>query len=144
MTKKNYLLLGFLVLTVPFFISSCNDDDDDDNGFSIVGTWNVDKVIETEIENGEVISEDVYYYEGITFTFNRDGTGLVLEEHEDEETFSWAIIGDELVWSYLEGPDAGLTTIYNLNIISPKKIELEYHDTYDNYEIIETTVLSKL
>ena len=75
-----YMILFISLLTGPFFMA-CDKDDNDT--FSIIGSWNIDKVVHNE---GTEHGND-------TATFFSDGTGHVDEQGEEPDNFTWSLNG---------------------------------------------------
>lgn len=140
MFKKPGWFAYMFIFTLSFIISSCSKDDDE---FSLIGKWNIDGGVDIIKENGEVVHHNTYQNSG-TVTFNDDGSGLFKEPDGFLDTFNWSLIDDELFWTWIGGTDDGFTTVYNLKIISTRKIELENIEIWGEREYTTIIELSKV
>lgn len=91
--KKNFTIKGLALLFLLFgLVLSCSKDDD----FSILGTWNIDKLVHDEgVESNPGI-----------ITFFRNGEGHTIEEDTGNvNLFNWSLDNDiiTLVISYYDG-----------------------------------------
>ena len=139
---KTICLLTAILLSAICLISSCSDDDNDE--FSIIGKWNVDRVTDIGKIDGEVDSHNIYLNVG-TITFEGDGSGIIKESADGfTDEFRWTLRSNELIFTWVGGSDDGFTTVYKLEIISPRKIELESTEIHGNLELIEIMELTKI
>jgi len=111
--------LGMLLALTAFILSfnSCSKDDDDD--FSMVGTWQQEKL---EITVSMLGIQDYVHTRIVptTFVFNSDGTGSATYEEDNTmitDTFSWNLSGSVLTIS-----DSDLSMTLNLTTMTNSKV----------------------
>ncbi len=131
--KKLHFLLPVLFLAFAITFNSCEEDEK----FDIIGTWNIDK-IEWAVYLGDQELESETEENTGTITFNKDGTGTVIEDGESF-AFEWELSDDVLTMSGLDTENGISEFEFKLTTKTPSKIVGE-HTEKDEYEGLEVTI----
>lgn len=99
-----------LIAVIAMLFTACNKEDE----FSILGTWNMDKMVQKMTEGNETMEYTIN--NPGTITFNADGTGVNWED----QTFEWLLSG-KLLTVTPEGSndmEFTLTTATNSKVVA--------------------------
>ncbi len=129
--KKLHLLLPVLFLASAIAFNSCEEDEK----FDIVGTWNIDKT-ETAFYLGDQQLESETEENTGTITFNKDGTGTIIEDGESI-VFKWELADDVLSMYDIDNGN-GPEFEFKLTTKTPSKIVGE-HEEKETFEGLEVT-----
>ncbi len=141
---KNVLFYAFLIVPFLLFTSCGNDDDNNEPAPSIVGSWELNSVL----EDGEETFDPNDCYDKSTFIVNSDNTfkilyfaenqnGICYEDEDDNEFGTYTIDNNQLtlnVESDIDGEDEQDFTFS----VSQTELVLEFTDDYDNAEYVVT------
>ena len=138
MKFNNMFYLVFLLsLTIS---ASCSKDEEDEQEFSIIGTWNIDKVAVWWEDNttGELIEGPDGGLNTGTIVFNEDKTGTWTDTQEGEvSSITWELYNNQLTiameddpgiqWTIAEKSNESLSLTYQKltgNTLEKREIDL--------------------
>ena len=93
-------VLASFVLVLPLSLVGCGKNGGSSDPNSIIGTWVFEKIEPEEESKDKDVDFDELFFDYTTrvYTFNSNGTGRVVGQHEKgrlDEEFSWEIVEEE-------------------------------------------------
>lgn len=134
--KQGTKLVTFLLLTALTIFSGCKKDEAKIEKW-IVGTWNIDKYVQQDFENGILTSESESTNQG-KIVFRKDGTGEDIGGNFMGSVFTWTNTDKTLTLT-----QGQKTTHYDIESFSNSNFIFSITDTYSGGKSLERWYFSK-
>lgn len=130
-------LLAGILLTTFLFSTSCEKNDEEKVENWIVGTWNIDRYVQKNYEDGEITGESESLDQG-KIEFREDGTGSDIGGNFIGSDFEWENTDTELFLTA-----GGTTTEYVIESFSSSSFVFSITVTEENSKDVERWYMSK-
>ena len=135
--KKGTSLLAILFITVLTIFSGCKKDDEAKIGDWIIGTWDVDKYVQQDFEDGILTSESESTDQG-KIVFREDGTGEDIGGNFTGSVFTFTNTNETLILTQEQ-----TVTTFDIESFSKSNFVFSITDTYTGGKSLERWYFSK-
>ncbi len=95
MKKLSFYAISILLISL-FFVSGCDKTDEEAIGEWIIGTWNIDRYVQLDYEDGEITSQSESTNQG-EIVFRDDGTGTDIGGNFNGSDFTYENTDTKLI-----------------------------------------------
>lgn len=135
--KKGTSLFAVLFIAVLTIFSGCKKDDEAKIGDWIIGTWNVDRYVQQDFEDGILTSESESTDQG-KIVFRGDGTGEDIGGNFMGSVFTYTNTDEALILT-----QGQTTTVFDIESFSTSHFVFSITDTYTGGKSLERWYFSK-
>ncbi len=135
--KKITSLFAIVFITALTIFSGCEKDDEAKIGEWIIGTWNVDRYVQQDFEDGTLTSESESTDQG-KIVFREDGTGEDIGGNFMGSEFTYTNTDEALILT-----QGQTTTAFDIESFSTSHFIFSITDTYTGGKSVERWYFSK-
>ena len=136
MIRKIFSITAILLFVTAIFLPGCSKEEEAIENW-ILGTWNVDKYIQQDFEDGKLTSESESTNQG-EIVFKENGTGEDIGGNFMGSVFTWTNTDKTLTLTQEQ-----TTTNYDIESYSTSNFVFSITDTYPGGKSVERWYFSK-